>query len=78
MNSITVITHEEIAARAHAIWDECGRPEGRELEHWLRAERELQLESERAKEFRAGLSPACVEPTATHFRAPSTSHVGMT
>lgn len=29
-----------ISERAYAIWHEEGRPEGKNLEHWLRAERE--------------------------------------
>lgn len=33
---------EEIAARAHALWEEEGCPEGHDQEHWLAAERELQ------------------------------------
>ena len=32
---------EEIAARAFEIWEQEGRPAGREKAHWLRAEREL-------------------------------------
>lgn len=32
---------EEISARAHKIWIEAGKPEGRSLDHWLQAEREL-------------------------------------
>ena len=35
------ITTERISIRAHAIWEEQGRPQGRELEHWLQAERQL-------------------------------------
>lgn len=31
----------EIAALAHHYYEEEGRPEGRAIEHWLRAEREL-------------------------------------
>lgn len=34
-------TREQIGARAHQIWIEEGRPEGRSLDHWFRAEREL-------------------------------------
>ena len=33
--------HQDIAARAYAIWEEEGRPDGRNVEHWQRAEREL-------------------------------------
>lgn len=42
-NSIQ-IGQEEIARRAHEIWEREGYPEGRALEHWLQAEQELQGE----------------------------------
>jgi hypothetical protein len=32
--------HEEIRRRAFGLWQEAGRPEGRDLEFWLRAEQE--------------------------------------
>jgi hypothetical protein len=38
---------EDIAARAYDIYEREGRPEGRDLEHWLAAE--TQLLAERAK-----------------------------
>jgi hypothetical protein len=34
-------TAEMVAARAYEIYLEEGRPEGRQLEHWVRAETEL-------------------------------------
>lgn len=37
--------HEQIRQRAHAIWEQEGRPHGREQEHWERAERELGLDA---------------------------------
>jgi hypothetical protein len=33
--------HDEISALAQRYYDEEGQPEGKDLEHWLRAEREL-------------------------------------
>ena len=33
--------HGEIAKRAYAIWEREGRPHGRDFEHWLDAEREM-------------------------------------
>jgi hypothetical protein len=33
---------EQIRARAHQIWEEEGRPEGRQQEHWERAAREIE------------------------------------
>jgi hypothetical protein len=32
---------ETIAERAYRFWEIEGRPEGQEVDHWLRAEREL-------------------------------------
>jgi Protein of unknown function (DUF2934) len=32
---------EAIRQRAHALWQKEGRPDGRDLEHWLRAEAEI-------------------------------------
>ena len=40
-NANANLSREEIASRAYQIWEACGRPPGRELEHWLQAEREL-------------------------------------
>jgi len=37
-------TYEEIAARAYDLWQEQGRPEGRERENWIEAERQLAAE----------------------------------
>jgi hypothetical protein len=34
-------THEQITERAHTLWLEEGKPAGRELHHWLEAERQL-------------------------------------
>lgn len=36
-------TQEEIAGRAYAIWLQEGRPDGREVVHWLQAEAHLRL-----------------------------------
>jgi hypothetical protein len=33
--------HEEIAALARSIWEKNGRPEGRDIEHWLLAESQI-------------------------------------
>jgi hypothetical protein len=38
-------THEAIAARARQLWEEAGRPAGRDEEFWLRAEQQLRSES---------------------------------
>jgi hypothetical protein len=35
-------TNEEIRQLAHRIWEEEGKPEGRALEHWVRATQTLE------------------------------------
>ena len=35
---------DQIRERAYLIWVNEGRPHGRELDHWLRAKRELEQE----------------------------------
>ena len=47
-------THAEIMERAQRLYESQGRPEGKALEHWLRAENELIAESK----AQAGLLPA--------------------
>lgn len=39
--SVRGIDHYAIAVRAREIWEREGYPEGKQLEHWLQAEREL-------------------------------------
>ena len=39
-----VLTETGITERAHRIWEEEGRPEGKAAEHWARAEAELRQE----------------------------------
>jgi hypothetical protein len=39
---------ERIRTRAYELWESEGRPEGREVDHWLKAAQELADEQERA------------------------------
>lgn len=39
------ITGESIASRAYLLWEQQGRPHGRDLENWLQAERQLKQSS---------------------------------
>ena len=39
------IDESRVRARAHAIWIQEGKPEGRDVEHWLRARWELEQEN---------------------------------
>jgi hypothetical protein len=44
MNEARVPTKDEqVALRAHEIWEAEGRPDGRDKEHWAQAEREVQV-----------------------------------
>jgi Protein of unknown function (DUF2934) len=40
------IREQAIRERAYAIWEEEGRPEGRGLDHWLRAQGEVHTNTE--------------------------------
>ena len=46
------VTHEEISARAQALWEQQGRPHGRDEEIWLEAERQLGARAARQGELR--------------------------
>lgn len=37
--------HREIEKRAYGLWEQEGRPEGKALEHWLRAESQVEWET---------------------------------
>jgi hypothetical protein len=34
-------SHDRISERAHQLWEQAGKPNGRETEDWLQAEREI-------------------------------------
>ena len=41
-------SHDQIAQRAYEIFVEHGRPEGRDIEHWLEAEAQLKQQQPHA------------------------------
>lgn len=41
------LREQQIRERAYAIWEEEGRPDGRDLDHWHRAEAEIDRATER-------------------------------
>jgi hypothetical protein len=43
----TEASRNAIALRAYHLWERAGRPSGRDLEHWLQAEAELNAASQR-------------------------------
>ena len=46
--TIDIPTHEEIAQRAFALYEQRGTADGRDLDDWLEAERQLLLDRIRA------------------------------
>jgi hypothetical protein len=54
-------SEEDIKARAYAMWEEEGRPEGKHLEHWTRA----------AQEFGGSPAPAEAPEPAPKRNGPS-------
>ena len=47
-----IFSSDEIAERAYQIFEREGRMDGRDMEHWLQAERELRMERERNEQGR--------------------------
>ncbi|MEI6784719.1 MAG: DUF2934 domain-containing protein [Verrucomicrobiota bacterium] len=41
--STETIQNNEVASRAHLLWEQAGRPQGRDLEFWIQAEAEVCL-----------------------------------
>jgi hypothetical protein len=39
------ITSDCIASRAYSLWENAGRPQGRDMEFWFQAEQQLQVET---------------------------------
>jgi len=44
----------KIRRRAHELWEEQGRPEGRETEFWLQAERKVGIDADRRPPEKGG------------------------
>ena len=47
MNTVMNDEEERIRQRAFELWEEAGRPEGKEYTHWIRARKEIAEERER-------------------------------
>ena len=52
--------YEQIAERAYQLWETDGRPHGRDIEHWLKAERQL-----------SGSAEARLDTAASHAATPA-------
>jgi hypothetical protein len=55
-------SHEAITARARALWEAAGRPEGSDERIWLQAERELKAQAGPETPSTAGQDPRSQSP----------------
>jgi len=56
--------YDRIRERAYSLWERDGRPHGRQMDHWLQAERELAETAKRPQAAKAAT------PTKKDRRAP--------
>jgi hypothetical protein len=78
-DSSSTPTQEQIARRAYEIFIERGQPEGRDLEHWLEAERQLRASGKTsAQPVTASTSPSASSAPArgTQPAAPTNGRSG--
>ncbi|MBI2510662.1 MAG: DUF2934 domain-containing protein [Opitutae bacterium] len=61
---------DEIAQRAYELWEHDGRPEGRDVDHWLSAERQLLGADPQVMQTPAGAvrSPELADAMSGHQR----------
>lgn len=64
---------ELIRERAHRLWEEDGHPEGREADHWARAEAEIDAEDQAPKD-----DPQVHSDPDTDHPAPTTDETSAT
>lgn len=57
------ISDAAVAERAYGIWEQEGRPEGREIEHWLRAEAEMRATAKAGEAMRPATRSAARSAT---------------
>jgi hypothetical protein len=76
LNEVEVIMPEDAESRtrlrAYAIWEREGRPEGRHVEHWFLAQREIEQETAQAP-VSGGISGG-ESPAEQEQHAPSSPH----
>ena len=66
------IPEDAIRHRAHALWEDAGRPEGRDEEFWHRAREELAIAERAPQEFAGETGAAPLpEPVKEKRRAPA-------
>src|SRR5262245_43377320 len=69
---------ESISRRAYEIWEQQGRPDGSDLQHWLQAEQELGANSTPQPTSRTQAPEADTRPLQTSRTAASTKRGSAT
>jgi len=62
------LREQAIRERAYAMWEEEGRPDGKDLDHWYRAEAEIDSSGEYAKDKMPDDVQQSPKPTASRSR----------
>jgi hypothetical protein len=62
---------EDIARRAHGIWEMAGRPQGKAVDHWLQAEVELTEMLQDPPINATSLAPAAKRPQRKKATSPA-------
>jgi len=70
---MTADLHDQIRQRAFQIWQAEGHPEGRDFEHWLQAEAELNGAPAEDKPKKAAAPKAAPKAAAPKAAAPKTA-----
>lgn len=60
-------THEQISRRAQQLWENGGRPSGRDEEIWLEAERQLATGEETSEAFIARIKAETASESAVEY-----------
>jgi hypothetical protein len=74
--SSTMPSHDDISARARELWERAGRPEGRDDEHWLQAERELREKKDQGLNAQATVADRA--PPSNRAKASTPRRAGQT
>ncbi len=69
---------ERVRRRAYEIWEEQGRPQGRDVEHWLRAEAELTAARPAPAAARAPSNEGATKAVVRRRQAPKPVRVNLT
>src|SRR5262245_55201000 len=64
----TKSSNDEIEQIAHSIWEQEGRPDGRSLEHWLRAEEQLRSRNQVQNSIDRNEQSSVIAPTEQVIR----------